>query len=284
MSARKKAKLEDLARGTHLSTAAKSKLLKDVRELGMPEAISETTERRQRKSQTHADTEFGPVICWRTLPAAEDGAEDIKLPFQHPFAMLSRAIAISAEFMHLFFRVVTAAMGSLRIILYGDEVTPGQALAKANSRKTFAMYWSFADFGYPLLSNEKLWFCLGTIHTNTIKKIKGHTSALYREALKLFFGRPGTADMRDGIMFRTDRGGYSGLIFGWLWMLIADERGHKFSLGCAGATGTKACPVCTNITFKGSRRLPDPTGFLLPISEPSFSEFKLQVPGGGLPF
>ena len=278
MGAKKKPRIGELGQGTHMSAAGKAQLLKDVRDVGMPSAISASTIRRERKAKTHVETSFGPLICWRSLPNATAGKADVRIPFQHPFAMLEHLLVISASFLDLFMKVIMAAGSILRIVVYGDEVTPGQAMAKCNKRKTYAIYWSFADFGFPLLSNDKLWFTLATVHTETIKLIRGKTACLYREAMRLFFGRPSGADMRDGIMLKFDT--ISKLVFGTLHMLLADERAHKSSMECSGCGGTKICALCTNITLLRSRRLPDPTGFLLPLSEISFTKFKLQVLGG----
>ena len=96
--------------------------------------------------------------------------------------------------------------------------------------------------------------------------------------MRLFFGRPGAADMRDGV--RLKFGAVWKLVFGILFILLADERAHKSSMECSGSGGTKICALCTNITLLRSRRLPGPTGFLVPLSEMLFTNFILQVPGG----
>ena len=155
-----------------MSADGKARLLKEVRDVGMLSAISASTIRRERKENTHVETSFGPLICWRSLSNATAGQPDVRIPFQHPFAMLEHVLVMSESFLDLFMKVIMAAGSILRIVVYGDEVTPGQALAKCNKRKTYAIYWSFADFAFPLLSNEKLWFTLATVHTDTIKLIR----------------------------------------------------------------------------------------------------------------
>jgi hypothetical protein len=40
------------------------------------------------------------------------------------------------------------------IILYNDEITPGNALKHHNQRKVQAYYWSFREFGMEALTSE----------------------------------------------------------------------------------------------------------------------------------
>ena len=167
----KKPRTSEVAHGTHMSTSAKSQLLRDLKEVGIPEHVSESTARRERTRLTHAATDYGPIICNRSLPALV--GDDLVLPFQHPLAMLTHTLKESESFQDLFMETIRLWNGMISIIFYGDEVTPGQALAKVNRRKVLGLYWSIAEFGFPLLSNDKLWFTAGTIQTETVNKILG---------------------------------------------------------------------------------------------------------------
>jgi hypothetical protein len=47
-----------------------------------------------------------------------------------------------------------------QLIIYTDEVTPGNPLATNNKRKFHAVYWSFLELGMNALCREEAWFCI----------------------------------------------------------------------------------------------------------------------------
>ena len=100
--------------------------------------------------------------------------------------MLAYHLTTSDHFQDLFMKTIGRSNGVISIIFFGDEATPGQAMAKVNKRKSLGLYWSIAEFGFPLLSNDKLWFTVAAVESHTIKKISGGTSCLYKVCLKLF--------------------------------------------------------------------------------------------------
>ena len=101
--------------------------------------------------------------------------------------MLAYHLTTSDRFQELFMKTIARSDGVIGIIFFGDEITPGQALAKVNKRKTLGLYWSIAEFGFPLLNNDKLWFTVAAVESATVKKISGGTSCLYKVCFKMFF-------------------------------------------------------------------------------------------------
>ena len=59
-------------------------------------------------------------------------------------------------------------------------------------------------------------------------KLAGGMTEVLKLILKHFFGRPNGPDLRDGIVLNLPDG--PRLVHGELSMLLADERGHKFTL------------------------------------------------------
>ena len=84
--------------------------------------------------------------------------DDIKLEVQHPAAMLYHACAISTSFAHLVRRAAAAKPPSVTspwtLILYSDEISPGNQLSHQNDRKVWGVYWSILEFGSAALSKE----------------------------------------------------------------------------------------------------------------------------------
>ena len=58
--------------------------------------------------------------------------------------------------MLMFQTMLAAAQNRLQVVIYNDEVTPGQQLNKRNRRKTLGVYWTFMEWMFPKLSDERL--------------------------------------------------------------------------------------------------------------------------------
>ena len=80
---------------------------------------------------------------------------------QNPFAMLHRCSQT-----HGLKPLVQSVLEGLRavpdrplnIVLYGDEITPGNALAHTHKRKSWGIYWTLLEFGPAALSCEdRVW-------------------------------------------------------------------------------------------------------------------------------
>ena len=89
------------------------------------------------------------------------------------------------------------------LILYGDEVTPGDGIGGKQLRKLQAVYYSFLEFGTLALSNEKLWFTLTTTRSIEVALMPGGMALLYGTILhELFIDGPcpdtGITVNRDG--------------------------------------------------------------------------------------
>ena len=85
------------------------------------------------------------------------------------------------------------------LILYSDEVTPGNPLSPANHRKYQAIYWSFLEFGPPALSREEGWFTLLCEYSKTVNRAHAGLSQVFGEVLKLFFDPNGFNLMTGGM-------------------------------------------------------------------------------------
>ena len=84
------------------------------------------------------------------------GSTDIE--FQHPHSMLYHCVKTSVGLSKHVQR--TAALHPPKpeapwsVVLYFDEVFPGNALAYKNQRKLWAVYWTFREFGSAALCKE----------------------------------------------------------------------------------------------------------------------------------
>jgi len=149
-------KLNDFRRRLpHCTASALSAILADVRETGIPDG-DRNAMRNARDLQNSEPTPFGPVL--QTLTVFDNDDEEQKLTIAHPFALLWKASSECDSFITFFRAKLADHPPSLEnpwhLLLYTDEVTPGNPLATLNKRKFHALYWSFLEFGVTALSRE----------------------------------------------------------------------------------------------------------------------------------
>ena len=73
----------------------------------------------------------------------------------------------------------------LRLILYGDGITPGNVLAHQNKRKCWVWYLSFMEFGPLLLSREEFWLPIAVHPSAVCNAMPAGISGLTASILKV---------------------------------------------------------------------------------------------------
>ena len=264
-----KPRLSDFGRVSHVTAAALSKVLEQVRDEGMPDAIAATSVRRHRSEAVDKKTRFGKL-----LQAIEvEGANGRPRTFwvQHPLAMLEVMVKEYPDVRELF---RTMSTRELKIVLYSDEVTPGREII-GNDRKVQNIFWSILNFGPSLLVNEDFWFTIASLRSSECKRIAGGMQQVYTRLLKLFFGKPTGPDLRDGVFL--DLGDDEELITGYLAMLLQDERAGKEAAGYKGASGVKLCLCCRTTCLHTAKVLRSNPEGLLPSTCTDPGEFQLHT-------
>ena len=176
------------------------------------------------------------------------------LPIACPFASLTYALAESDSLKRLFKRQLTLHQSSpeapWNIILYTDEVTPGNPLATANQRRFHAVYWSLAELGTDALSHEESWFVLMTEFSPTVNCVKGGLSAVFAALIKTFF-KEGADMRRGGISIELGEDDVRKL-FALTSIVLQDGGAHKYVWGARGDGASKFCMLCKNLFTKDS--------------------------------
>ena len=114
MSRRKAAAdhLMSLGRESYASKSAIANLLKHVRNDGLPESFSRSTQYRARKEIARAMTQYGPII--RDVPMEDSKGGEVTISMQDPFATLSYVCEHSEDYA----RIVESALAA-------NECSPG---------------------------------------------------------------------------------------------------------------------------------------------------------------
>lgn len=83
-----------------------------------------------------------------------------------------------------------------RMIIFTDEVVPGSVLAPDPQRKVYAWYFSFMEFGAPMLRKTASWFTIGTLRSAIVKNVEGGLSCVGKLLLhSIFLGDESFSDV-----------------------------------------------------------------------------------------
>ena len=238
------ANLGRLGTSKFCSQSALAEILKEVAENGLPSAISRRSIKRARVAEIDFTTQFGPLLQEKTLRLVprKNGKKFLTLPLVHPLAFLEHLCSTCEEYADEVKQMADRGT-ELRIVVYNDEVSPGNVLRHANMRKLQVIYWSFADHSMSRLSEERTWFLLTFARSELVRRLPGGVSEFFKESL-LAFRQP--LDIRHGVQL-TFCDGSRRILQADLSIFLGVEAALKDCLGFKGASGTKLCPCCTNV-------------------------------------
>ena len=210
----------------HISHNALSTVLRIAKEEGLPEHAHRHRLRAAIDNMVRTLTLYGPIHQYIDVPLKGD-RDPIKLEVQHPLAMLS-FIAKNSPFLSGVIRDSLQMFPCTPdkkwdLVIYNDEVTPGNPLAHNNARKAELFYWSILQWGSHVLSNELAWFELCVLRSAERKLVLGGLSGVLALLLQhLFFNQDSVDVSRGGVCIELDDGSYVTL---WLdlGIILADE-------------------------------------------------------------
>ena len=238
----------------HVSQSALSVILREVQRGGMPDAIDRRSMHAAREMKADTATPQGPLHVWRDVPPVDPAKPPQPLRIAHPLAMLWYAYAVCQPFASYLDTVHRARPSTVdrpwNLILYCDEVHPGDQIGGKKARKLQAVYFSLLEFGCAALSHEDLWFT--TVSTRSIKVnlMAGGMAAVFSVIMNEIFIAGGVQEA--GIVLNRD-GCAPVRIYMKLGGFIQDGAAHKCTFHCKGESGTKLCVLRRNIFSEKSR-------------------------------
>ncbi|CAJ1393379.1 unnamed protein product [Effrenium voratum] len=154
-SASSAARLSSIGRRSYVSIRGLEAVLADVKQLGeLPDSVSRRTIKRRRDEQlAECSTEFGPLMQFMDVPEEDKPGEVVKVPILPPAAWLASATYQCAGWRSFFQARLQASPCShtapWKIVVYADEVSPGNQLKHCNARLYLRTYGTlvFADIG-----------------------------------------------------------------------------------------------------------------------------------------
>ena len=248
--------LSKVGRKSFVSQAGIAEVLQAVREAGeLPKGVSKSSVKRSRQTAIAVETPYGPLLRNWTLTTA-DGKQEL-VHYLDPMACLWHALQTSEKLQAFFSRTTANSPCSLtnpwRIVVYSDEVSPGNQLKPTNKRKLQSFYWSFLEFGGRALAAEDAWFVLTTVRSETVAEFEDKLTQLTKFCLRCFSdtGR----NMAHGMNLPwPGRPGF--VLVAKVDVVLGDESALKQMLEFKGASGKVLCGLCRNCIQK--RYAPEP--------------------------
>ena len=234
----------------YASESALVAILNEIENYGIPELHSRK-DFYDAKIDKLDDTPYGKMILSLDV-------QGISGPMQisniNPLALLWKAYNQGGQWKQLVERRLLEIPSTFEcpweIILYADEVTPGNSLAAENRRKCWVIYLSFKQLGALTLQKEGAWMCISIQRSSIVAKISAGISQVYAALLKTMFCDG--FDMRTGIRF-TDEHNISKRVFFKLGGFLQDGDAHKKLWHVKGDAGTRFCALCINLIARNSR-------------------------------
>ena len=231
----------------HVSASALSAILDEVAERGIPERRSRRDIAMARNEMVECETPYGQLFMY--VPVVRDGAAWNMLVI-NPIALIWKSFheggGITDHMTSCLAKKPSSPEDPWGLIVYADEVIPGNSLSFDNRRKLWAFYFSFCEFGALALQREASWFDILCHRSSEIAALDAGVSQAFGAVLKLFFGALPTDLSTSGVLLNHPDG-RSFRLFVKLKMVLQDGGAHKSIWHMKGDAGSKMCMLCRNL-------------------------------------
>jgi hypothetical protein len=257
----KKRRVLAVAKRAGVSDSALARVLESLVEEPVPARLSRKDIAKEELDFLNTETPYGKPTHTIDLPLI--GGSCFAWHICNPFAMLWWFCRVSPSFSELVSRVhgrlPSTPQRPWNMVLYQDEVTPGNLLRVDNTRKVMVWYFSFAELGLDVLFKESAWFVLAIISTKVASQVIGGFGAVFKALVGQFFRSD----------FNLSSGGVTlpcmppTVLFSKFGFNVADEAALKQMWGFKGASGTRPCLFCKSVVDpRGNLEAFDPDGYL----------------------
>ena len=171
-----------------VSVSALSEIIHEIETHGLPANHNRGAFRRARDQVCDAMTPYGKVVQPLALIPHVAGAH---VEVAHPLALLWFMFSSCESWRELIkskhANHPSSPTHPWKLILYTDEVVPGNALATQPKRKSQCVYASFYELGEEVLCRESAWLTLCVVRSSTCRGADGGIAQLVGALLKLMF-------------------------------------------------------------------------------------------------
>lgn len=213
--------------------------------------------RMEIKDHLNVDGVCGNIL--RSMKIPLKGDEEYEWHFLHPCAFLSEACKLCPLLGDM-----VKGNGGPRVVIYMDEIKPGNVLRPDPSRQVACWYWTLMNLPSWFHTRREGWFYFGCFPTKLLSKLVGGYSYLCGRMLEFFFEKLEPLNFKIGFPCKSTSGLF--LCQAELAAILSDEKALKELWGLRGASGTKPCCLCQNILGHMPKERVDGHGWLLHYS------------------
>ena len=193
---------------------------------------------------------YGAVAQVLNMPSTP-GREDIKWSCANISALICRMANKSTAYRDALrtWSEHSSYQRPLRMILYTDEIVPGNVLNQSNTRRFYSFYLSFLECGRSL-SSELVWLFAGAMLTKDVKAVYGGLSTVIRVLLRSYFLGP-LSLRHAGVNVMVGQGETRTLFidFHGIW---GDAPAMLGAYGVKNSGGVRPCIKCKNCVLESS--------------------------------
>jgi hypothetical protein len=148
-------------------------------------------------------------------------------------ALISYLCRISAAFASVVFDTIVPGV-PLTLVIYLDEICPGNPLRPDKARTLQAVYWTIVEFPQHVLQRTACWMTFGTLRTSIVNKLPGGISSVAGRILKTFFPEDGDSFSQGITLHHGDKCRIVRVDFGGF---LADDKALNEIADSKGASG-----------------------------------------------
>ena len=246
-------KLQDMRQEMpHMSKASMEALLKYVSSKGIPEAKGAKDMRAANRHVISHATAYGPLVYEKNL-VCTDGS-NLALKFVNYLTFLCHAYQAGGGF-HRCVNTLVSRHEALSLILYADEISPGNPLASKVGRKCWVVYAAIKEMK-ALLSDTDAWVCLFVCRSSLVSTLAASMSQVMREILENTFRNPLCDVKQLGILLKQPDDDRTPAILVKLSFafFLQDGGALKYCYSVKGDSGSRFCLQCKNVfQMKGKK-------------------------------
>ncbi|CAK9066921.1 unnamed protein product [Durusdinium trenchii] len=238
-------KLQELRKS--IPFASKSSLaaiIGHIRKQGLPDGGSSKDMRAANRQQLALFNGYGPLLQEEKLVMIN--GESCSLLFINLMSLLHGAYKRCLGFHQLLKSTLDKYTEPLHLMVYADEITPGNVLSHSPSRKLWCIYVSFEEFKHHSLS-ENGWLTLCLLRSDMASKVEAHLSQIVKVILlSIFCNNCCIGDV--GLQLQEiDGTPVPKRLKMKLGCFIMDGQAQKLAWACKGDSGSRFCTLCSNI-------------------------------------
>lgn len=242
-----------LAKLTHLrktvpqcSKSALHAILEHVKDEGIPDMTQPKQMTEACQAAVNKCNGYGPLLLQHHLTTLTGQKKQVELV--NFLSWVHAAYKAGGGFHALLKAALLKEPGPLSLLLYADEITPGNVLANQPTRKIWCLYITVKEFGCAIQS-EHAWVTVGLLRSSTVSKLDGHLSQLCAAVLASIFNSQYGNVTELGLLLQEPPGStpVGKRLKLQLGFFIMDGQAAKFAWGTKGDSGSRFCQQCANI-------------------------------------